>query len=101
MISSSIGYTPTRKIKATIRLTGLPLTKLPPSRGRDAFKIEADGTFTHYKIGAADGSDAITAKWEMKDKSTMVITPADGKGTTMELGIFGSTKGSVEDQEVT
>jgi hypothetical protein len=37
--------------------------KFPPSRGRLAFKLLADGTANYAGIGANDAPDEINAKW--------------------------------------
>ena len=65
---------------------------LPPSRGREGFEIRRDGNFMHYPIGAADRPGEASAKWRLKDKSTLLVTPDDPTRPSFELHIVGADK---------
>src|SRR5437773_10922028 len=45
----------------------------PPSRGRRAFDIRADGTVTFYDIAAADGPGKVEGSWHAEGASDIVI----------------------------
>ena len=47
----------------------------PLSRGRVAFKLDADGRAMRYPIGADDRSGAVAGKWRL-DGARLVITDA-------------------------
>lgn len=49
----------------------------PPSRGREAFEIQKDGTFIRYAIGANDVPVKMTGKWTMKKRKTIQVTLDD------------------------
>ncbi|MCB0557769.1 MAG: hypothetical protein H6573_16840 [Lewinellaceae bacterium] len=65
---------------------------LPPSRGREGFDIRRDGSFMHYPIGAADVPGEAPARWKLKGKSTLIVTPDDGGRLPFELRIIESGK---------
>ena len=67
--------------------------ELPPSRGREGFEIRRDGSFIHYPIGAADMPGEAPAKWRLKDKSTLLVTPDDPTRPSFELQILEVDKG--------
>lgn len=49
----------------------------PPSRGREAFEIQKDGTFIRYAIGANDVPVKMMGKWKMKKRNLMQVTLDD------------------------
>ncbi len=59
---------------------------LPPSRGRRAFELRADGTFEERGLGAADVPDEDTGGWALEG-STITLSPgaAQGAPRTMEV----------------
>ena len=65
---------------------------LPPSRGREGFEIRRDGNFMHYPIGAADVPGEAPAKWALKNKAILVVTPDDPARPSFELRILEAGK---------
>ena len=61
---------------------------LPPSRGREGFKIQQNGSFLHYPIGAADAPKEVSATWKLSGKSTLVVTPSSPGAPPFELHIL-------------
>ena len=51
--------------------------KFPPSRGRLAFKLLANGTAAYSAIGAADAPNEINAKWN-RDADELAIKAEAG-----------------------
>jgi len=62
--------------------------ELPPSRGREGFEIRKDGSFMHYPIGAADAPEKAPAKWKLKGKSMLAVTPEEPSRLPFELQIL-------------
>jgi hypothetical protein len=46
----------------------------PPSRGRDGFVIEKDGTFIDRPIAPTDGNETVPGKWESAGEGKVVVT---------------------------
>ncbi|MCO6476141.1 MAG: hypothetical protein J5I94_05930 [Phaeodactylibacter sp.] len=67
--------------------------ELPPSRGREGFEIRRDGSFMHYPIGAADAPGKVPARWKLRGKSTLLVTPDDSAHPPFELRILETEKG--------
>ncbi len=66
--------------------------ELPPSRGREGFEIRRDGSFMHYPIGTADAPGKAPAKWKLKGRSTLLVTPDDPASPPFELRILETEK---------
>ncbi|MCB0592643.1 MAG: hypothetical protein H6557_27970 [Lewinellaceae bacterium] len=66
--------------------------ELPLSRGREGFDIRRDGSFMHYPIGAADVPGEAPAKWALKNKAILVVTPDDPARPSFELRILEAGK---------
>ena len=62
--------------------------EFPPARGREGFELIKDGTFIHHQIGPVDAPVQAAGKWEMKDKSTLTITPADPEAQPWEMVVI-------------
>jgi hypothetical protein len=58
------------------RPAGFPF---PPSRGRHAFELRADGTATEGPIAAADGNQSLDGRWQLRPDGALVLTDANGK----------------------
>jgi hypothetical protein len=52
--------------------------ELPPSRGRAAFELKPDGTFTESGIGPTDRSEDASGRWQLEDGEKIVL----GEGAT-------------------
>jgi hypothetical protein len=53
--------------------------QFPPSRGRHAFELRADGTATESPIAAADGNNSLDGRWQLRPDGTLALTGANGK----------------------
>jgi hypothetical protein len=51
----------------------------PPSRGRHAFELRADGNGVEQGIAPADGRATTPVTWTMDPDDTVVLTDASGK----------------------
>lgn len=58
----------------------------PASRGREGFKIDKEGAFTHYQIGPNDVPKTQESKWEAKE-NVLVVTTTDKEEPTLQLQI--------------
>jgi hypothetical protein len=47
--------------------------ELPPSRGRAAFELRPDGTFSEAGLGAADVPDEAAGAWTLEDDERIVL----------------------------
>ncbi len=59
---------------------------LPPSRGRRAFELFADGTFEEHGLGAADVPGEDTGGWVLEG-STITLSPGAAQGVPRELDV--------------
>jgi hypothetical protein len=66
--------------------------EFPPARGREGFELKKDGTFTHHQIGPVDAPVQVVGKWEMKDKTTLKITPAEPGAEPWEMQVVEAAK---------
>ena len=61
-------------------------TDLPPSRGRMAFDLRADGTFTESGLGAIDVPEEATGSWTLQgEKITLSEGATQGVPREMEV----------------
>jgi hypothetical protein len=70
------------------RLAG---TDLPPSRGRIAFELRADGTFAETGLGATDVPEEATGRWALEGD---LITLSEGatQGVPREMKVVTADK---------
>jgi hypothetical protein len=61
-------------------------TDLPPSRGRMAFELRADGTFTETGLGAADVPEEATGKWAVEG-NTITLSEGARQGVPREMEV--------------
>ena len=47
--------------------------ELPPSRGRVAFELRDDGTFTESGIGPTDRPDEAAGRWALEDDERIIL----------------------------
>jgi hypothetical protein len=60
--------------------------ELPPSRGRLAFELRADGTFAEAGLGAADVPEEASGSWQL-DGERIVLGEGAAQGVPRELPI--------------
>lgn len=62
--------------------------EFPPSRGREGFKINQDGTLMRFGIGPTDIPTEIECTWKAASKSSLVIQPVEGDQPLMTIQII-------------
>ena len=60
---------------------------LPPARGRMAFELHADGTFSEAGLGAADVPEEASGTWELEDGDRIVLGEGAAQGVPRVLPI--------------
>jgi len=68
--------------------------RLPPSRGRKAFELRADGTMVDLGIGPDDRPSARTGSWNLNESNDLVLRPHDStaRPTVLRIAQAGSDK---------
>lgn len=61
-------------------------TDLPPSRGRMAFELRADGTFVEAGLGAADIPEEATGSWALEG-DTITLSEGATQGVPREMEV--------------
>lgn len=61
--------------------------ELPPSRGRAAFELHPDGSFSEAGIGAADVPEEGSGSWELQDDDRIVLSGGAPGGVPREMRI--------------
>jgi hypothetical protein len=61
-------------------------TDLPPSRGRLAFELRADGTFAETGLGATDVPEEATGSWEIEG-ATITLSDGATQGVPREMDV--------------
>jgi hypothetical protein len=61
--------------------------ELPPSRGRAAFELRADGTFAEAGLGAADVPEEASGTWELEDGERIVFSKGAAQGVPRVMKI--------------
>jgi hypothetical protein len=61
-------------------------TDLPPSRGRMAFELRADGTFVEAGLGAADVPEEATGSWVVEG-DTITLSEGATQGVPREMQV--------------
>ena len=61
-------------------------TDLPPSRGRMAFELRADGTFAETGLGATDVPEEATGSWVVEG-DTITLTEGATQGVPREMEV--------------
>lgn len=61
-------------------------TDLPPSRGRMAFELRADGTFAETGLGATDVPEEATGRWDLVG-DTITLSPGATQGVPREMEV--------------
>jgi lipocalin-like protein len=61
-------------------------TDLPPSRGRMAFELRADGTFTETGLGATDVPEEATGTWVVEG-DTITLSEGAAQGVPREMEV--------------
>jgi hypothetical protein len=65
---------------------------LPPSRGRVAFELRADGTFAETGLGAADVPEEASGSWTLED-DTITLSEGATQGVPREMKIVTADEG--------
>ena len=73
-------------------------TDLPPSRGRMAFELRADGTFAETGLGATDVPEEATGSWALEGDTITLSEGADARCATRDGGRDGG-RGKVGDPQ--
>ncbi len=66
-------------------------TDLPPSRGRIAFELRADGTFAETGLGATDVPEEATGSWTLED-DTITLSKGASQGVPREMRVVTADK---------
>ncbi|MEO7846984.1 MAG: hypothetical protein ABIR82_16735 [Nocardioides sp.] len=66
-------------------------TDLPPSRGRMAFELRADGTFVEAGLGAADVPEESTGIWVVEG-DTITLSEGATQGVPREMEVVTADK---------
>lgn len=66
-------------------------TDLPPSRGRIAFELRADGTFAETGLGATDIPEEATGSWVLKGH-TITLSEGATQGVPREMEVVTADK---------
>lgn len=61
-------------------------TDLPPSRGRMAFELRADGTFAETGLGATDVPEEATGSWVVEG-DTITLSEGATQGVPREMEV--------------
>jgi len=61
-------------------------TALPPSRGRRAFELRADGTYAETGLGASDVPDEATGSWAVEG-DTITLSEGATQGVPREMEV--------------
>lgn len=61
-------------------------TDLPPSRGRLAFELRADGSFAEVGLGAADAPEEAAGTWELEE-GTITLSGGAAQGVPREMAV--------------
>ncbi len=61
--------------------------KLPPSRGREAFDLRADGSLVTFAIGPTDRREPSAGSWQLEGSGSVVFYGADSKKPARVLEI--------------
>jgi hypothetical protein len=61
-------------------------TDLPPSRGRMAFELRADGTFAEAGLGATDVPEEATGSWALEG-DTIKLSDGATQGVPREMEV--------------
>jgi hypothetical protein len=61
-------------------------TDLPPSRGRLAFELRADGTFAESGLGATDVPEEATGSWVLEGE-TITLSKGATQGVPREMEV--------------
>lgn len=61
-------------------------TDLPPSRGRMAFELRADGTFAETGLGATDVPEEATGSWDLVG-DTITLSTGATQGVPREMEV--------------
>jgi hypothetical protein len=62
-------------------------TDLPPSRGRMAFELRADGTFVETGLGATDVPEEATGRWALEG-DTISLSEGATQGVPREMEVI-------------
>ena len=62
-------------------------TDLPPSRGRMAFELHADGTFAETGLGATDAPEEATGRWALEG-DTITLSEGATQGVPREMQVL-------------
>jgi hypothetical protein len=63
---------------------------LPPSRGRLAIELRADGTFAEAGLGPADVPEEASGSWELEDGERIVLGEGAAQGVPRVLPIVSA-----------
>lgn len=66
-------------------------TDLPPSRGRMAFELRADGTFAETGLGATDIPEEAAGSWALEG-DTITLSEAATQGVPREMEVVTADK---------
>ena len=66
-------------------------TDLPPSRGRIAFELRADGTFAETGLGATDVPEEATGSWTLEG-DTITLSKGASQGVPREMRVVTADK---------
>ena len=61
-------------------------TDLPPSRGRMAFELRADGTFAEIGLGARDVPEEASGSWAL-ESDTITLSEGAAQGVPREMEV--------------
>ena len=64
-------------------------TDLPPSRGRMAFDLRADGTFAESGLGATDVPEEATGSWTLQGE-TITLSEGATQGVPREMEVVSA-----------
>lgn len=67
-------------------------TDLPPSRGRMAFELRADGTFAETGLGATDIPEEATGNWAVEG-DTITLSKGATQGVPREMEVVVRDEG--------
>lgn len=62
---------------------------LPPSRGRMAFDLRADGTFAESGLGATDVPEEATGSWRLEGE-TITLSEGAAQGVPREMEVVSA-----------
>lgn len=69
-------------------------TDLPPSRGRIAFELRADGTFMETGLGATDVPEEATGSWALTG-DTISLSEGATQGVPREMEVVTADEGKL------